>query len=207
MPHPLSGSVSCAPPSGLGRCRVGSGSRPVSDRRPGFGGFLDRDLLVPWLLRHQWVVCALSAGPRWCWWGQISPPRLSFFLISVRQLGHFGFKGIVPEVEASLVISLKWTSYEYLLLLDSFRDFFNNSTKCLGVRHFLAKWFVPPHLWHVNDLPLPFPWPLALFFMFFPLVMISQCKIIMLFCLEEIMNKIWVSLVILGMVLMLQDPI
>jgi hypothetical protein len=45
--HRLSGSVSCAPPSGLGRCRVGSCSRPVSDVRPGFGGFLDQDLLVP----------------------------------------------------------------------------------------------------------------------------------------------------------------
>jgi hypothetical protein len=39
------------------------------------------------------------------------------------------------------------------------------------------------------------------------LVMITQCKVIMLFCLEEIMNKIWVGLVILGTVLMLQDLI
>jgi hypothetical protein len=39
------------------------------------------------------------------------------------------------------------------------------------------------------------------------LVMISQGKLIMLFCLEEIINKIRVSLVILGTVLILQDPI
>jgi hypothetical protein len=77
--HPLLGSVSCAPPFGLGRCRVGCGSRPVSDGRSGFGGFLDRDLLVPWLLSHQWVVCALSVGPRRCRWGWLFPPRSSFF--------------------------------------------------------------------------------------------------------------------------------
>jgi hypothetical protein len=39
------------------------------------------------------------------------------------------------------------------------------------------------------------------------LVMISQCKFIIFFYLEEIMNKILVGLVILGMVLMLQDHI
>jgi hypothetical protein len=69
VPCPLSGSISCASPSGLGRCRVGSCSRPVSDGRLEFGGFLDRNLLVPWLLSHQWVVCALSAGPKQCRWG------------------------------------------------------------------------------------------------------------------------------------------
>jgi hypothetical protein len=33
------------------------------------------------------------------------------------------FEGIVPEVEASLVISLKWVSYDLLLLLDFFGGF------------------------------------------------------------------------------------
>jgi hypothetical protein len=79
--------------------------------------------------------------------------------------GILGFEGIVPEVFATLVISLKWTSYNLLLLLDSFKDFWYSSTKYLGVRHFLAKWFGPPHLWHVNVLPLPW----ALFFVFLPL--------------------------------------
>jgi hypothetical protein len=60
-------------------------------------------------------------------------------------LGISRFEGNVLEVEASLVISLKWTSYNLLLLFDSFRDFLYSSTKCLGVRHFLAKWFAPPH--------------------------------------------------------------
>jgi hypothetical protein len=61
-------------------------------------------------------------------------------------LGISGFKGIVLEVIASLVSSLKWTSYDLLVLLDSFRDLWYNLTKCLGVGHFLAKWFGPPHL-------------------------------------------------------------
>jgi hypothetical protein len=61
-------------------------------------------------------------------------------------LGISGFEGIVPEVVASLVSSLKWTSYDLLVLLDSFRDLWYNSTKCLGVQYFLAKWFGPPHL-------------------------------------------------------------
>jgi hypothetical protein len=43
-----------------------------------------------------------------------------------------GFKGIVVEVVASLVSSLKWASYDLLLMLDSFRDLWYNSTKCLG---------------------------------------------------------------------------
>jgi hypothetical protein len=38
-------------------------------------------------------------------------------------LGISGFEGIVPEVEASLVISLKFGSCGILLLLYSFRDF------------------------------------------------------------------------------------
>jgi hypothetical protein len=61
-------------------------------------------------------------------------------------LGISGFEGTVPKVEASLVISLKCTSYDLLLLLDFFSDFWYNSTKCLGVQYFLAKWFGPPHL-------------------------------------------------------------
>jgi hypothetical protein len=81
VPRLLSSSVSCAPPFDLGRCRVCSGSRPVSDGRQEFGGFLDRDLLVPWLLSHQWVVCALSAGPRRCRWGRLSPLRSSFLIM------------------------------------------------------------------------------------------------------------------------------
>jgi hypothetical protein len=80
VPHPLSSSVSCAPPSGLDRCRVGSYSRSVSDGRSRFGGFLDRDLLISWLLSHQWIVCVLSADLRQCRWGRLSPPRSSFFI-------------------------------------------------------------------------------------------------------------------------------
>jgi hypothetical protein len=38
-------------------------------------------------------------------------------------LGISGFEGIAPEVVDSLVTSLKWASYDLLLLLDSFRDF------------------------------------------------------------------------------------
>jgi hypothetical protein len=72
-------------------------------------------------------------------------------------LDILGFEGIVPEAEASLVVSLKWASYDLLLLFDSFREFWYSSTKCLGVWHFLAKWSGPPYLWHVNALPLPFP--------------------------------------------------
>jgi hypothetical protein len=72
-------------------------------------------------------------------------------------LGNSGFECIVPEVVASLVTSLKWVSYDLLLLLDSFRDFCYSSTKYLAMQHFLAKWFGPPHLWHVNALPLPLP--------------------------------------------------
>jgi hypothetical protein len=74
-------------------------------------------------------------------------------------LGISWFEGIVSEVEASLVVSLKWASYDILLLFDSFKDFWYSSTKCLGVQHFLAKLFGPPHLWHINVLPLPFPFP------------------------------------------------
>jgi hypothetical protein len=47
------------------RCRVSSCRQPVSYGRPGFEGFLNRDLLVPCLLSsHQWVVCTLSADSR-----------------------------------------------------------------------------------------------------------------------------------------------
>jgi hypothetical protein len=63
---------------------------------------------------------------------------MSMSSISVT-LGVLGLEGIVPKVEASLVISLKWVSYDLLLLLHSFSDFQYNSTKCLGVRHFLVK--------------------------------------------------------------------
>jgi hypothetical protein len=56
-----------------------------------------------------------------------------------------GFEGFVPEVVASFITSLKWGSYDLLLFLDSFRDFWYSSIKCLGVRHFLAKWFGPPY--------------------------------------------------------------
>jgi hypothetical protein len=54
-------------------------------------------------------------------------------------------------------------------IIGLFRDLWYNSTKCLRVRHVLAKWFGPPHLWHVKALSFPFPWPLALFFLFLPL--------------------------------------
>jgi hypothetical protein len=71
------------------------------------------------------------------------------FSMSVSSLsvnfGISGFEGIVPKVVASLVSSLKWDLYDLLALLDSFRDLWYNSTKCLGVRHSLAKWFGPPH--------------------------------------------------------------
>jgi hypothetical protein len=80
---------------------------------------------------------------------------MSMSSVSVN-LDILGFEGIVPKVEASLVISLMWASYDLLLLLDSFRDFWYNSTKCLGVQHFLTKWFGPPYLWHVNALLLSF---------------------------------------------------
>jgi hypothetical protein len=92
---PLSDSVSCAALSGLGRCRVGSGSRTVSDGRLGFRGFLDRDLLVPWLLSHQWIVCDLSADPRWCWWVQLSLPRSSFFRCCPHSRGDAGKLDVV----------------------------------------------------------------------------------------------------------------
>jgi hypothetical protein len=86
---------------------------------------------------------------------------MSMSSVSVN-LGILEFEGIVPEVDASLVISLKWAPYDILLLFDSFRDFWYSSTKCLGVRHFLAKWFGPPYLWHVNVLPcLAFAFPLT----------------------------------------------
>jgi hypothetical protein len=80
----LKDSVSCAPPFGLNCCRMGSYSRPVSDGRLEFESFLDRNMLVPWLLSHQWVVCALSANPSRCRWGRLFPPRLSFFFIMWR---------------------------------------------------------------------------------------------------------------------------
>jgi hypothetical protein len=47
---------------------------------------------------------------------------MSMSSVSVN-LDILGFEGIVPKVEASLVISLMWASYDLLLLLDSFRDF------------------------------------------------------------------------------------
>jgi hypothetical protein len=81
MPHPLSGFVSCVPPSGLGRCRVGSGSQPVSDGMSEFGGFLDRDMLVLWLFSHQWIVCVLSVGPGDVGEGDFPLPGRVFFRI------------------------------------------------------------------------------------------------------------------------------
>jgi hypothetical protein len=96
-------------------------------------------------------------------------------VISVRQLGHFGVRRYCSRSCCLRGHIVEVGSYDLLLLLDSFRDFWHSSTKCLGVRHFLAKWFGPPHLWHVNALPLPFPLPfpfprpLVLFFMFLPL--------------------------------------
>jgi hypothetical protein len=76
VPRPLLGSVSYTSPSGLGRCRVGSCSWPVSDGRPEGSGVFStgtcwfRDFLVISGL------CVLSAGPGQ-WW--LSPPRSSFF--------------------------------------------------------------------------------------------------------------------------------
>jgi hypothetical protein len=64
VPRPLSSSVSCAPSSGLGRYRVGSCSWPVSDGRPGFEGFLDRDMLVPWLLKSSVGCVRLECRPQ-----------------------------------------------------------------------------------------------------------------------------------------------
>jgi hypothetical protein len=43
-------------------------------------------------------------------------------------LGILRFESIVLEVVAFLVILLKWASYDLLLLLDSFRNFWYNST-------------------------------------------------------------------------------
>jgi hypothetical protein len=53
--------------------------------------------------------------------------------------GISGFEGIVFEVVASLVTSLKWASYDLLLLLDSFMVFWYNSIKCLGGVAFSSK--------------------------------------------------------------------
>jgi hypothetical protein len=47
MFHSLSGFVFYALLSGLGRYKVNSGSRSVSDGMSEFEGFLDQDLLVP----------------------------------------------------------------------------------------------------------------------------------------------------------------
>jgi hypothetical protein len=46
VPRPLSGFISCAPPSRLGHYRVGNCSRSISDERSEFEGFLDRDILI-----------------------------------------------------------------------------------------------------------------------------------------------------------------
>jgi hypothetical protein len=56
---------------------------------------------------------------------------MSMSLLSIN-LGILEFEGIVPEVVAPLVTSLKWASYDILLLLDTFRDLWYSSTKCLG---------------------------------------------------------------------------
>jgi hypothetical protein len=54
----LLGFVSCPSPSGLGRCRVGSYSRSVSDERSEFVGFLNWDLLF----RDFLVISGLCAS-------------------------------------------------------------------------------------------------------------------------------------------------
>jgi hypothetical protein len=143
-------------------------------------------------------------------------------------LGILGFEGIVPEVVASLLTSLKWASYDLLLLLDSFRDLWYNSTKCLGGSTLSSKvvWTTTFMACKYLAFPLTFGFVLLVFVIAFALleftgfllmvvrpitsfnilhiivnlwqgsrtnrtlVIISQSKLIMLFCLEEIMNKI-----------------
>jgi hypothetical protein len=72
-------------------------------------------------------------------------------------LGILGFECIVPKVDASLVILLKWASYDLLLLLDSFGNFWYNSTKYLEGSAFSGKMVWTTTFMTCKCLALAFP--------------------------------------------------